>query len=384
MADTQTTFATIDIGTNTTLLLVARARAGTEAGDPGGGVTVLEDRAEITRLGRGIGSTGQLGAEGIAATLAVLRDYVRIARQHGARIAAIGTEGLRRAANASAFLQPAREVLGTEVEVIDGAREAALTFRAVTESFPALVRPPVPPGQGGSQRGARHPAVPAERGARHPAADSNPRGANQRGARDPAAAEERGARDPAATEEPLVVVDIGGGSTEIIVAEGGVVRLRASLPLGSVRLAERYIRSDPPTDGELDAVRAAIAAELGAAGLRAALPHGADTLVGVAGTVTSLAAMAQDLATYDPARVHGFALTRAALEDQIARLAQATQAEREAMAGLDPRRADVILPGALILRALVEVSETSHVVVSDRGIRWGLLYEALSQGSRRS
>ena len=324
VADRTTTLATIDIGTNTTLLLVARLARGI-ADPPGesGRVMVLEERAEITRLGRGIGTTGQLGAAGIAATLDVLREYVEIARRHGARIAAIGTEGLRRAANADAFLIPAREIVaaaGGDVEVIDGAREAALTFRAVTESFPALAR-----------AGA-----------------------------------------------PLIVVDIGGGSTEIIVAERGAVRLRTSLPLGSVRLTERHIRSDPPTAGELDAVRAAIAGELGVSGLRAALSGGAPTLVGVAGTVTSLAAMAQDLASYDPARVHGFALTRAALDAQIARLTQATQPEREAMPGLDPRRADVILAGALILRELVEATQTLQVVVSDRGIRWGLLYEALA------
>jgi len=119
--------ATIDIGTNTTLLLVA----GT---DPS--VAVLEERAEITRLGRGIGREGALDPEAIARTLAVLREYAATARRHGARIAAVGTEALRRAPNATAFLGPAAEILGTEVEVINGEREAALTFRAVVESFP--------------------------------------------------------------------------------------------------------------------------------------------------------------------------------------------------------------------------------------------------------
>ena len=108
------TLATIDIGTNTTLLLVGRAA-------PGGGVEVLDERAEITRLGRGIGTGGALGAAGIAATLDVLRAYARIAHEHGATIAAIGTEGLRRARQRRAtFLDPAREILGVAVEVIDG------------------------------------------------------------------------------------------------------------------------------------------------------------------------------------------------------------------------------------------------------------------------
>ena len=312
-----TTLATIDIGTNTTLLLVARAIAGA-------GVEVLAERAEITRLGRGIGVSGALGAAGITATLDVLREYARIARAHGARIAAIGTEGLRRAPNAGAFLGPAREILGVDVEVIDGAREAALTFRAVVESFPRATGGPA----------------------------------------------------------PLVVVDIGGGSTEIIVAERGQVTLRTSLPLGSVRLTERHIHGDPPPAGEIAAARAEIDATLDAqVGPALAPGEGGDsaapTLIGVAGTVTSLAAMAQDLASYDPIRVHGYTLSRDALDAQIARLSIATQGEREAMAGLDPRRADVILAGALILRAIATRARANAVVASDRGIRWGLLYEQL-------
>jgi exopolyphosphatase / guanosine-5'-triphosphate,3'-diphosphate pyrophosphatase len=320
--------ATIDVGTNTTLLLVARSGGGDgegrAGGDGGAEVTVLAERAEITRLGRGIGLAGALGDAGIAATLEVLRDYAGIARDHGARIAAIGTEALRRAPNARAFLDPARAILGVDIEVIDGTREAALTFRAVVASFPALAR----------------------------------------------------------GDAPLVVVDIGGGSTEIIVAQRGAVRLRTSVPLGSVRLTERHVRTDPADARELAAARAEIASALAASGLRDTLDGGAEgtpTLVGVAGTVTSLAAMTQDLATYDPARVHGYALTRAALDAQIARLARSTQPQREVMPGLDPRRADVILAGALILGELVAATGVSDVLVSDRGIRWGLLYEALGR-----
>jgi exopolyphosphatase/guanosine-5'-triphosphate,3'-diphosphate pyrophosphatase len=304
-------FATIDIGTNTTLLLVGRAAAG-------GGVEVLAERAEITRLGRGIGTTGVLGTVGIGATLEVLREYARIAREHGATIAAIGTEGLRRAKNAREFLDPAREILGREVEVIDGEREAALTFRAVAESFPAET------GEGS-----------------------------------------------------VTVVDIGGGSTEIIIAERGQVRVRTSLPIGSVRLTERHVHSDPARDDEIAAVRAEIAAALAPV---TELPSAAHTrLVGVAGTVTSLAAMAQQLASYDPARVHGFHLTRAALDAELARLRRSTQPEREKFAGLDPRRADVILAGALILQAIAERAGVGAILVSDRGIRWGLLYELLAR-----
>jgi exopolyphosphatase / guanosine-5'-triphosphate,3'-diphosphate pyrophosphatase len=304
-------FATIDIGTNTTLLLVARATAAP------GGVEVLAERAEITRLGRGIGTTGVLGSAGIGATLDVLREYARIAREHGATIAAIGTEGLRRAKNARDFLDPAREILGRDVEVIDGEREAALTFRAVVESFPAET-----------------------------------------------------------SEGSVTVIDIGGGSTEIIVAERGQVRMRTSLQIGSVRLTERHVHSDPARDEELAAARAEIAAALAPVTELSSAAH--THLVGVAGTVTSLAAMAQHLASYDPARVHGFHLTRAALDAEIARLSKSTQPEREKFAGLDPRRADVILAGAVILQAIAERAGVGAILVSDRGIRWGLLYELLN------
>jgi exopolyphosphatase/guanosine-5'-triphosphate,3'-diphosphate pyrophosphatase len=313
------TLATIDIGTNTTLLLVAR-RAAPVAGGAAPAIEVLAERAEITRLGRGIGSSGRLGATGIAATLEVLRQYVALARQHGARIVAIGTEGLRRAPNADEFLKPAAEILGGAVEVIDGHREAELTFRATVDSFPDAVR-----------------------------------------------------------SGTLVVIDIGGGSTEIITAEAGQVRFRVSLPLGSVRLTERHVKSDPAAEAEIQSATAEVDAALASASFPAAgPPAGAVTLVGVAGTVTSLAAMAQGLASYDPTRVHGYRLQAAALDAEIARLARSTQAQRETIAGLDPRRADVILAGALILREIARKAGVSEVLVSDRGIRWGLLYEQLA------
>jgi exopolyphosphatase/guanosine-5'-triphosphate,3'-diphosphate pyrophosphatase len=327
------TVATIDIGTNTVLLLVARAAQA-------GGVEVLEERAEITRLGRGIGGDGKLGTIGIERTLAALREYAAAARRHGARIAAVGTEALRRAPNAADFLAPAAEILGTPIEVIDGAREAALTFRAVTATFP----------------------------------DARTGG--------------------------MTVVDIGGGSTEIVIANGGQPSFRTSLPLGSVRLTERFIRHDPPERDEIGATLTAIDAELAGVPFPgrnpetgseppattprlqtlAGAPAGGAPLVGVAGTVTSLAAMALALESYDPARVHGFHLPLVDLDRQIDRLARATAPEREKMIGLDPRRADVILAGALILDRIARAAGASDVRVSDHGIRWGLLHEILEAG----
>jgi exopolyphosphatase/guanosine-5'-triphosphate,3'-diphosphate pyrophosphatase len=299
---------TIDVGTNTTLLLVADATSPDD-------IRVVEDCAEITRLGRGIGGDGRLGREGIERTLRVLEDYAARARRHQAPLVAVGTEALRRAPNAEEFLAPAAAILGTPIEVIGGEREAALSFLAATSSFP------------------------------HEAAGQ------------------------------MIVVDIGGGSTEVIVARAGAVELRRSLPLGSVRLTERHVRHDPATDAEVSAIVHDVQEALAAV----TLPSGA-ALIGIAGTVTSLAAMAQKLPSYDPALVHGYHLTGATLDGLVEQLRRSSQAARETMPGLDPRRADVILAGACILRELAQRSGAQHVIVSDRGLRWGLLYERLRAG----
>jgi len=295
--------ATIDIGTNTTLLLVADVE--------GDDVRVLDERAEITRLGRGIGADGGLGRVGIDRTLSVLAEYATIARTHEATIHAIGTEALRRAPNARDFLRPAAEALGGEVEVIDGDKEAALTFLAAARSFPVLAT------------------------------------------------------------GVAVVIDIGGGSTEIIVVENGRIGNRQSLPLGSVRLTERHIRQDPAAPSEIAAITEEIASRL----VSIPFPSAPVTLIGIAGTVTTLAAMSLGLQTYDPAIVHGHHLTLSALDREISRLRTSTQPERERIPGLDPKRADVILAGACILRQIALAANAPEILVSDRGIRWGLLYE---------
>jgi exopolyphosphatase/guanosine-5'-triphosphate,3'-diphosphate pyrophosphatase len=178
----------------------------------------------------------------------------------------------------------------------------------------------------------------------------------------------------------LIVVDIGGGSTEFVLAKCHTIVARDSLPLGSVRLTEAHLHHDPASASELAAIRKQVSITLAtlAAGdfLTEAGPE--LVLIGSAGTVTTLAAMAQDIGTYDPDRVHGFTLSRDALAAQVVRLAQSEQGERKGFAGLDPRRADVILAGAVLLEAIVLWAGVQHVVVSDRGIRWGLAHEALA------
>ena len=271
----------------------------------------VEERAEIVRLGEGLDKSGRLKDEAIARTVAVVADYAEAIARHGCtRVAAVTTEAVRKAANGGDFVARASEALakvGGRMEVIDGEREARLCWRAVSGAFPSLAG-------------------------------------------------------------PRTVVDIGGGSTELIVGERAVEGV-ISLPIGSVRLTERCVAHDPATND--DAAR--LAATVDEALTQAPPLRGA--LVGIAGTVTTLAAMAQRLDSYDATRVHGSRLTRAEV-DGLAALLQATPlADKKRMPGLDPKRADVIFAGAVILARVMARAGAAECIVSDRGIRWGLIYE---------
>ena len=302
-----TRVASFDLGTNTVLMLVADVTAGS--------VTRVEDDADIVRLGEGLDRTGRLSAAAMERALAALRVMCARAQVLGVTdVLAVGTEALRRADNGELFVAAANDVLSgvavaSSLQIIDGEREARLSFLAVTDSFPASSR-------------AR------------------------------------------------VVVDIGGGSTEILVGHREP-EAAVSIPIGSVRLTERLLRSDPPTGEECAALRATIDAALAAA---PPLPAGAE-LVGIAGTVTSLAAMSLQMASYDGDRVHGTTLPRATLDSMVVRLGGMTVAQRRELVGLDPRRADVIYAGAVILQAIMARAGADECLVSDRGIRWGLCYE---------
>jgi len=293
--------AAIDIGTNSVLLTVA-------ARTPQG-LRPLVERAEITRLGRGVDQTKRLSDEGIEATLRVLGAYAEEAAAAGvaevADIACVATSAARDAQNGPAFLELVREQCGLSPQIIGGDREAELTFLAARRDF-------------GNQGG------------------------------------------------PLAIMDIGGGSTEIAVDLDRPVRFGISLPVGSVRLFER-----------LGQDRAAIAQEVDRA--LAAVPRLAQgtPVVGVAGTWTTLATLALELPHYDAERVHGHRLSLETLETLTDRLWNLTLSERLLLPGLQPGRADVIPVGASIacrgLRALGSV----EAIVSDRGVRWGLLYEGM-------
>jgi len=284
--------AAIDIGTNTLLLLIVD-----DAGRP------IVDLCRFGRLGKGLDASGRLAAESIARSLEICREYRRVLEEHRVeRVRIVGTQALREAVNAAEFVEPAEHLLGSEIEVIEGTREAELAFRSVARTFPALA------------------------------------------------------------SGPYVVVDVGGGSSEVIVSDGRVIVSATSLPIGAVRLSERHHD------------RAAMEREIDTHLARLALPR-AVPLVATAGTATTLAALHLGLEAYDSERVTGVRLSRAEVDRLYAVLLAASVDERMAMPGMEPGRADVIHGGVAVLARLVHAMDASEIVTADRGVRWGLVYD---------
>jgi len=310
-----TTAAAIDIGTNSVKLVVGQREAG-------GGLTILWDTTAITRLGKGVDKAGRLDPEAVRRTLDALAGFGEQAREFGAkRVAAVGTSALRDAANGAEFVAEASKRLGGPVEVISGDREAELIYLAARRD-PEIAR---------QTQGV----------------------------------------------EALAVMDIGGGSTEVVLGRGDAVQFRESLQLGAVRLTERTLPSDPPTPAERQAA-AALADET-----LAVVPttEGPAVAVGSGGTIANLAAMERMAA--DPSRrltrddLHGTRLTLSQIEARIAALAAVSLAERRKTPGLEPDRADVIVAGAIIQARALHRLGADAVIASARGLRYGLLYELL-------
>ncbi|RKH58900.1 Ppx/GppA phosphatase family protein [Corallococcus aberystwythensis] len=305
-------FASIDIGTNSVLLLVADRQ-------PDGRFQAVVERAEITRLGRGVDTSRVLSSDGMEATLSVLVAFANEARELGAEaIAVSATSAARDAKNGADFIAAAKARADVTVEIIPGEMEAQLSFAAVAQDF---------------------------------------------------ASEAAG---------PLLVVDIGGGSTEFIYGnDAGTVAFRHSFDVGAVRLTERYVRTDPLSREE----RGAIESHLRDTFSALPPPPPASMLVGVAGTVTTLYALQHQMATYDAEAVHGGTLSRGELDALTDRLCALPLDARRALPGLQPKRADVIPAGALILREAVKALGLDACRVSDRGLRWGLLAHRFGSGS---
>jgi exopolyphosphatase/guanosine-5'-triphosphate,3'-diphosphate pyrophosphatase len=277
---------------------------------------ILAELSRITRLGRGVDNNGRLDPDSSSLTLATLEEFAANAARLGVeRISAAATAALRDAADGSEFIARVRQRTGIELQIIPGAEEAALSHLAVVRGLSI---------------------------------------------------------DPLL---PLLIVDIGGGSTELIRAEPGAELKLVSLQIGSVRLTERCIHSDPPSDADTASLRATIEAALDGLGWHFRPAR----LVGIAGTVTTLCAVALGLRSYDSGVVHGHRLPRTEVDRVIGLLRSLPQVERLKLPGLPEGRADVLFAGATILEHVLERFGANEVTVSDQGVRWGLLWREIDR-----
>jgi exopolyphosphatase/guanosine-5'-triphosphate,3'-diphosphate pyrophosphatase len=293
-----TRVAAVDIGTNSTRLLVADVDDGR--------ITDIERATRITRLGEGVDERRRLLPVPIARVRNVLTDYRRRIEALGTeRTLAIATSAIRDAENGEAFLGEIEWSYGFATRLLSGHEEALMTYRGVT-----------------SER---------------------------------------------ELEAGTVIIDIGGGSTELIAGEPDGVRWHDSLDIGSVRLTERFLHSDPPTAAELDTCGAHARALLGER-IPDEIRSATTTAIGVAGTITSIAALALGLEKYDRDRVHGSRLSAEELSEQLNRLAAVPLAERRTFGPLDPDRAPVIVAGAVIAREALAFFGLDALQISERDI----------------
>jgi exopolyphosphatase/guanosine-5'-triphosphate,3'-diphosphate pyrophosphatase len=282
--------------------------------DEAGGFEDLARDMVITRLGEGVDETGRLAPEALQRTLVVLARYVRRARAlHVERIRVAATAAVRDAANAAEFERPVGELAGSPPEIVSGEEEARLSFLGAARGLDA------PP--------------------------------------------------------PFLVLDIGGGSTEFVVGSKDP-SAAISTQMGSVRLTERFVRSDPPEASELDRMRAAVDDVLDDVD-RAIPARDAPTFVAVAGTSTTVQAVALGLDFYDPERIHRTRLSRDEAARVASRLAGMTTAERAALPVMAPGRADVIVAGSVILVEVMERFGFDETIVSETDILDGLVLEML-------
>ena len=284
--------------------------------------TVLHEEQEIARLGEGLLPDRRLQEAAMRRSLAILSRFVETTRRfHPLRMAAVATSAVREAHNREEFVEAARRESGLSIRVIDGHEEARLTLLGVRHGLRL-----------GSGR--------------------------------------------------VLVMDIGGGSTEFILAKGEVIEAIVSTGLGVVKLTEAHLKSDPPTPGELAAVEKAVAERIGR--LRAELPDPDDaTLIATAGTPTTLAAMDLGLSVYRAPRVNGHRLSRARTQQLLHVLATTPLAARRETPAVEPGRADVIVAGTVLLVSAMDVLGYNEFTVSDSGLREGILLDLLRQQTLR-
>jgi exopolyphosphatase/guanosine-5'-triphosphate,3'-diphosphate pyrophosphatase len=280
------------------------------------GFAILDRRMHITRLGQGVNATSRLAPEAIERTAAVLREYRVAMDDHGVeRVRITATSAARDAANRDDFFSVAKEIIGVEPELLSGDEEARLSFRGAT-------------------------------------ADLDP------------------------DDGPFLIVDIGGGSTEFVV---GTKEPEAALSvdIGCVRITEQELHHDPPTAEELSIALSIIDAYLDDVDREVPGVSDARTFVGLAGTITTVAAVEIGLVEYDRDRIHHFHLTHAAAEDVFRTLATESHDDRLANPGLEPQRADVIVGGCCILVAIFRHWGFDECLVSEADILDGLALSLL-------
>jgi exopolyphosphatase/guanosine-5'-triphosphate,3'-diphosphate pyrophosphatase len=276
------------------------------------GAGPLERLMRITRLGQDVDATGRLAPEAVARTLAVLREYRSVMDAHGVEVVrATATSAARDAENRDEFLDAAEAVVGARPELLSGEDEGRLSFLGATAEL-----------------------------------------------------------DPA--DGPFLVVDIGGGSTEIVVGTEEPTGV-TSIDMGCVRVTERFLHGDPPEPEELSQAISVLHAYLEDVKREVPAVEEAARLVGLAGTVTTMAAVEIGLAEYDPGRIHHFLLTRAAAEDVFRTLATEPRDVRRHNPGLEEARADVIVGGAAILVTIMRHFDFADCLVSEADILDGLV-----------
>jgi exopolyphosphatase / guanosine-5'-triphosphate,3'-diphosphate pyrophosphatase len=302
--------AAVDIGTNSCRLLVAEAPAGQA------GFTTLDRQLRITRLGQDVDATGRLADAAIARTVDAVAAFAQVWQSLDvAAVRITATSAARDSANARDFAAAIQAVAGVAPEVLSGEAEAATAFRGAISGLAMAGLPDVP--------------------------------------------------------LPVVVLDIGGGSTELVLGETSPLR-STSRQLGCVRLTERVLAGDPPTAGQIERARDVVTAELDAIESEVA-PSDAVTLVAVAGTATTLAALHLGMAAYDPGVVHGTAIPAGALSQLADRLLGMQAADIRALGPVDHGREDVLAAGALILDAVVTRFGFAEVRISETDILDGLV-----------
>ncbi len=299
--------ASIDIGTNTILLLVAETGRGR--------IEPLLETETVVGLGKGLQRSGILSADAMNRGLQTLAQYMERCRQMGVQeTIAVGTSALRDAGNSREFLNRARRELGLPIEIISGEEEARLSFLAVTQDL----------------------------------------------------------KEPEGT---LLVVDVGGGSTEFIFGRNNQINRWTSLPLGSVRLTEQFLLSDPVRDEDWDRMEEEVRRLLRTTPDSETVPF----MVAVGGTATTLASVEQGLKEFSVEKIHRFVLGKDALARQLSLYRSKTIEERKRIAGLFPNRAEVILAGGAILYVALHRYRCPSVMISCHGIRYGLIYDRMKR-----